>query len=183
MLSPRSACRAGSKAQELLLSVLQEEGRAGFGYCWQHKAGFLLCTQAWVFPSFPWRSHGCPGCAAACLCTWIFFLSNPIFHQKAEIFSAASETQAGVIAGPQPCSEIPPVCCCCCSPHGTNWGWHRLWGSVGGRAPPAPPGWLLPGSKPRTSSREAAEARQVHGSCSVRENAAGAGETGDDQNS
>jgi len=41
----------------------------------------------------------------------------------------------------------------------------------------APPSWLLRGSKLKTNSCEATEARQLHGSCRLWENAAGAGET------
>lgn len=146
-LSPRSGCRAGSKARELFLSVLEREEREGFGYCWQCRAGLLLCTQAWVFLLLPLEQ---PWACSRSPLHLDFFQSNSTFHQKAEIFSTANET--------------------------TSRGNHRVGGSEmlfsqpemgvfsaalaekGRRDPPAPPSWLLRRSKPRTSS-EATESK------------------------
>lgn len=44
------------------------------------------------------------------------FLSNPVFHQEAEIFSPTSETQAGVTTGWEPCSEVAPGVSCAALP-------------------------------------------------------------------
>lgn len=87
-LSPTSGCGAGSKARELFPSVLEQEEREGFGYCWQCKAG-LLCTQAWVFLLLPLEQ---PWACSRSPLHLDFFRSNSTFHQKAEIFSTASET-------------------------------------------------------------------------------------------
>lgn len=35
-----------------------------------------------------------------------FFLSNPVFHHKTEVFSPTSETGEGVNTGWEPCSEM-----------------------------------------------------------------------------
>lgn len=85
----------------------------------------LLATQGRIssFHPSPGLPPPSPGAAMAVLgvqplaSAFRFFLSNSMFHQKAEIFSAASETQARVSAGLESCSEIPPGRFCCCSPH------------------------------------------------------------------
>lgn len=88
----------------------------------------------------------CPGEAMASLGVQLltsvfgFFQSNVVFHQKVEIFGAASEAPEGVTAGWSLAQKSPQVFPLLLSPqhHGVSWGWHQLWGSVGCREPPAP---------------------------------------------
>lgn len=114
----------------------------------------------------PWSSHGC---AATHLCIWIFSSAIPCFTRRLR-FSAPQvkrkqrDGRDGSLAQRWPpgvsCAALPMECRC-------ELGLAPAVGQRGHRAPPASRSWLLLRSKPRTSSSEAAEAEQVHGSCSL----------------